>query len=211
MRKPNREGIEPFLRYAWLLVHALEKCKPYQGRMLSRGIREKDMRKYGKDRFVVWHAFNSCSSDVPAAVDFLRGQVDAVIGFSRVLFMIELTTGRGRNISRYSMIPDEKEVLLPPNTSFKVVSEPVDAGDFFIVHMCETPSMDPLLPFAFGPTPASASSSVTDISAISALREENGRLNLDIAQLRLDVDIWRQAAERSQEENRRIEAEVLLS
>ena len=41
----------------------------------------------------------------------------------RTLFMIELTTDRAREIHIYSDYPDEKEVLLPPNSRF-VVSLP---------------------------------------------------------------------------------------
>lgn len=49
---------------------------------------------------------------------------DAFLGPSgaRVMFSIELTSGRGRLISAMSMVACEDEVLLPPNSRFVVVS-----------------------------------------------------------------------------------------
>lgn len=171
MRRPNREGIEPFLRFAWLLMHALSCCKPYLGRLVCRGMRVSDMRYYSEGKLVVWHAFNSCSTDLPAATSFLRERVDQRQGFLKVLFIIELTSFRGRTVSRYSVLPDEKEVLLPPNTAFKVMSVPVNAGDFYIVHMSEVSHSDPVL--AFSGLESSSSTSllpgVTQLSEVSPL------------------------------------------
>ena len=72
--------------------------------------------------------------------DFL-GDVGA-----RVLFIIELRCGRARDISRYSAHPEEKEVVLPPNSRF-IVTGVLPQGELSIVNMREVAPLDPILEF----------------------------------------------------------------
>ena len=69
----------------------------------------------------VWSAFSSTATTVDVMKDFL-GTTGA-----RTLFQLTLMPGAGRSFKDFSFFPNENEVLLPPNTEFKVVSK-VDLG-----------------------------------------------------------------------------------
>ena len=54
----------------------------------------------------------------------------------RTIFQITLTQGQAREITRYSLIAAEDEVLLPPGCRFKVDSV-LPQGDLTIIQMTE--------------------------------------------------------------------------
>ncbi len=90
-----------------------------------------------------WFQFSSCTCDI------IVEQSEQFLGSTgtRTLFSIELTTGRARVISMFSLVPSEAEVLLPPNSRFKVLGQ-LDAGNgLVIVQLKELPSMDPIIEF----------------------------------------------------------------
>jgi hypothetical protein len=87
---------------------------------------------------------------------------------TRTLFSIELTTGRARVIAKFSLVPSEAEVLLPPNSRFKVLGQ-LDAGNgLVIVQLKELPSRDPIIDFDAPAT--TAASVVTGGSAVVSSR-----------------------------------------
>ena len=57
----------------------------------------------------------------------------------RTFFMISLTQGQARDITRYSMVPGEDEVLLPPGCRFRV-SSVLEQGELTIIQIEELPS-----------------------------------------------------------------------
>ena len=63
------------------------------------------------------------------------------------LFSIELTTGRARVITKFSLFPSEAEVLLPPNSRFKVMGQLDTGNGLVIVQLKELPSRDPIINF----------------------------------------------------------------
>jgi hypothetical protein len=76
-------------------------------------------------------------------------QSEQICGSSgtRTLFAIELTTGRARIITKFSLVPSEAEVLLPPNSRFKVVGQ-LDAGSgLVVIQLKELSSNDPIIKF----------------------------------------------------------------
>ena len=94
-------------------------------------------------REVTWFQFSSCTCDIQVE------QSEQFLGSTgtRTLFSIELTTGRARVISMFSLVPSEAEVLLPPNSRFKVLGQ-LDAGNgLVIIQLKELPSRDPILDF----------------------------------------------------------------
>ena len=59
----------------------------------------------------------------------------------RTIFAITLTQGQAREITRYSMIGAEDEVLLPPGCRFKVESV-LEQEDLTIIQLTELPSKE---------------------------------------------------------------------
>jgi hypothetical protein len=157
LRSANRSKCDPFVPFIWQLMHALAKCEPYVGGNVYRGVKADLRAQYPKDREVTWFQFSSCTCDIQVQ------QSEQFLGKTgtRTLFSIELTTGRARTITKFSLVPSEAEVLLPPNSRLKVVSQ-FDAGNgLTIIQLKELPSLDPIIDFdalpsspAPAPTPA---------------------------------------------------------
>ena len=124
-------------------MHAMALCDPYVGGNVYRGVKADLRAQYANDREVTWFQFSSCTCDIEVE------QSEQFLGSSgtRTLFSIELTTGRARVITKFSLVPSEAEVLLPPNSRFKVLGQ-LDAGNgLVIIQLKELPSRDPILDF----------------------------------------------------------------
>ena len=115
LRSADRSKCKPYIRFIWFLIHALAKCERYVGGNVYRGVKADLRAQYPKDREVTWFQFSSCTCDIEVE------QSEQFLGKTgtRTLFSIELTTGRARVITKFSLVPDEAEVLLPPNSRFK--------------------------------------------------------------------------------------------
>ncbi len=143
LRLADRSKCKPFVNFIWYLMHAMAKCDPYDGTNVFRGVKADLSADYPKDREMTWFQFSSCTCDIQVE------QSEQFCGSSgaRTLFSIELTTGRARVITKFSLVPSEAEVLLPPNSRFKVVSQ-LDAGNgLVIIQLKELPPKDPIIDF----------------------------------------------------------------
>jgi hypothetical protein len=143
LRAAERSKCKPFVDFIWHVMHALAKCDAYKGGNVYRGVKADLKADYPKDREVTWFQFSSCTCDIQVE------QSEQFCGSSgpRTLFSIELTTGRARVITNFSLVPSEAEVLLPPNSRFKVVSH-FDAGSgLVIIQLKELPSKDQIIDF----------------------------------------------------------------
>ena len=117
--------------------------------MVYRGVKADISMSYLKGRIITWYSFSSCTCDLEVQNIFL-GQVGP-----RTLFHIELTTGRGKMIQKYSQLAHEQEVLLPPCSCFEVLGV-VDMGNqLTMVHMKELPPAEVILSFDCEPQPDS--------------------------------------------------------
>ena len=107
-RSRDRTLNRPFIRFIWLMLHALKKCESFEttgSNLVYRGMTGGvDISGYIAGRTITWSQFSSCTSDLHVQQTFV-GQAGP-----RVLFNIELTTGRGKAIQRYSFHQDENEV-----------------------------------------------------------------------------------------------------
>ena len=131
-------------------MHALAKCDRYVGGNVYRGVKADLRAQYPKDREVTWFQFSSCTCDIEVE------QSEQFLGKTgtRTLFSIELTTGRARSITKFSLVPSEAEVLLPPNSRFVVLVQ-LDAGNgLTIIPLRELLSRDLNLPYDFVPSSA---------------------------------------------------------
>ena len=143
LRDANREKCKPFVPYICLLLHALRDCPLYAKKVVFRGVKADLSALYPKDRDVTWFQFSSGTCDLSVE------QSEQLCGSAgvRTLFTIELTTGRARLVTQYSLVPSEAEVLLPPNSRFKVKGV-FDAGNGFIqIQLEELPCLEPILDF----------------------------------------------------------------
>jgi hypothetical protein len=164
LRSANRSKCTPFVRFIWFLMHALSKCDPYDGTNVFRGVKADLSADYPKDREVTWFQFSSCTCDIQVE------QSEQFCGSSgnRTLFSIELTTGRARIITKYSLVPSEAEVLLPPNSCFKVLGQ-LDAGNgLVIIQLKELPPNDPIIEFSSPLSSSATASALASSSNVSA-------------------------------------------
>jgi len=141
LRAKDRKKVEPISDYVWLLMHAMSLCPPFVERVVFRGVKDLSPDAYKEGDIITWCQFSSTAATVKVQNTFL-GQTGV-----RTLFMIELTTDRAREIHIYSDYPDEKEVLLPPNSRFVVVSVYAPGGGLVNVHLREVAPTDPILVF----------------------------------------------------------------
>jgi hypothetical protein len=114
----------------------LALASPQVGGNVYRGLKADLRAQYPKDREVTWFQFSSCTCDIQVeqSAQFL-GKTG-----TRTLFRIELTTGRARSVTKFSLVPSEAEVLLPPNSRFVVLGQ-LDAGNgLIIITLRELPS-----------------------------------------------------------------------
>ena len=191
LRAADRGKCKPFVPFIWHVMHALAKCDRYEGAQVFRGVKADLSAQYPKDREVTWFQFSSCTCDIQVE------QSEQFCGSSgtRTLFSIELTTGRARIITKFSLVPSEAEVLLPPNSRFKVVSQ-FDAGNgLVIIQLKELPPKDPIIDFdaplsaAAAPSAAAAASSFPAAAAASSddIEEELQELLSEMMKLKIGL------------------------
>jgi hypothetical protein len=152
LRSADRSKCKPFVRFIWFLMHALAHCERYVGGNVYRGVKADLRAQYPKDREVAWFQFSSCTCDIEVE------QSEQFLGKTgtRTLFSIELTTGRARVITKFSLVPSEAEVLLPPNSRFIVLGQ-LDAGNgLIIITLRELPSRDVIVDFDLPPASSAA-------------------------------------------------------
>jgi len=132
----------------------MKHVEVYPNGNVYRGVKADLRADYPKDREFTWHGF--CSTTKSAEV-LSNPQFCGTSG-ERTIFVIALTQGQAREITRYSMIGAEDEVLLPPGCRFRVESV-LPQGDLTIIQLTELPSMEWIFdlspkPNALGAPPA---------------------------------------------------------
>ena len=87
-------------------------------------------------RKFTWHGFCSTTK----TIEVLSNPLFCGKTGPRTIFAIQLTQGQAREITRYSLVPSEGEVLLPPGCRF-IVQSVFDAGNgLTIIQIEELPS-----------------------------------------------------------------------
>ena len=134
--------MRPFVKCVWLLLWALKKCPAYEGRTVYRGVPGVDLSgTYEVGDEFSWHQFSSCTSDLSVQ----NGLLGASGSFT--MFHVDLTSGRGRLIRDHSVLRLEEEVLLPPNSRFRVVGHSRISAVSVMVQLVEIDALDPILDF----------------------------------------------------------------
>ena len=171
------DNIRPFLKYIWLLLHALKYLPelPDDNKPLYRAIHNDFRSTLIQGSTLIWPSFTSVTTNLKSQaesceLDASHGDVTSSITIS-TLFIIHLTSRRGRNIQLCSLSPEnnnnnnninshsnsnshsnikDMEVLLPPNSRFvvKSISEtPLNDGKTITVQLYELPPEEPLLSY----------------------------------------------------------------
>jgi hypothetical protein len=144
LRSRKREDAEPFLDLVHLCLTALRLLPTAKSSVVVRGMREAYEGlgpNYAKGSQFQLSGFTSTAERVEVMETFV-GQTGP-----RTLLQLQLTQGDARDIRRFSLFPDESEVLLPPNTMFEVESVFSAGGGMTLVQCRQIAAVDALLEF----------------------------------------------------------------
>jgi hypothetical protein len=133
----DRSLFTPYSQYMVGLVKHMKGIEVYPNHQVFRGVKADLRDQYPQGRKVTWHGF--CSTTKSAKVlenPLFCGEVG-----KRTIFAIQLTQGQAREISRYSLVQSEDEILLPPGCKFEVQSV-LPQGDLTIIQLLEVASKD---------------------------------------------------------------------
>ena len=133
----DRSKIKPYGQFIVATVKHMAAIEPYPNDTVFRGVKADLRSDYPKGRKVTWHGF--CSTTKSAEV--LSNPMFCGQSGKRTIFAIKLTQGQAREITRYSLVASEDEVLLPPGCRFEVESV-LPQGDLTLIQMRELPSRE---------------------------------------------------------------------
>jgi hypothetical protein len=126
-RAENRRELKPWFDFLKLFITALEKL-PSTKATIWRGVNYDDTVTYVDNDVHIWWSVNSCSMNPNSVQQFL--------GESGTLFAIDAI--HGKDISTFSAIPDEQEVVLVPGTRVRRRYESLNFIDrLFVLHLEE--------------------------------------------------------------------------
>ena len=126
LRAEDQLAIEPWYDYIKLFDTALRKL-PNLRRSLWRGVDQDISGNYREGVSVTWWSFSSCSTS--------ESRIEQFLGSVSTLFMIDAKNGK--DISAYSSLPNEKEVILGLGTRLKPVSASLNRPPLNIVQLVE--------------------------------------------------------------------------
>eukprot|EP00930_Biecheleria_cincta_P075792 TRINITY_DN62995_c0_g1_i1.p1 TRINITY_DN62995_c0_g1~~TRINITY_DN62995_c0_g1_i1.p1 ORF type:complete len:320 (+),score=56.53 TRINITY_DN62995_c0_g1_i1:219-1178(+) len=135
--KKDRRLIKPYLKFMWLLLTSMRDIEPCSLPTIFRGVKRDLSSEYPSGREFVWHGFCSCTK----SIEVLEKTQFCGSDGPRTIFVVKLTQGQARDITRYSLFgDDEDEILMPPGCRFKVESKMNAGHSLTIVQLEELPS-----------------------------------------------------------------------
>jgi hypothetical protein len=134
----DRSKIMPYGQFIVATVKHMAAIEPYPNDTVFRGVKDDLRSDYPKGRKVTWHGF--CSTTKSAEV--LSNPMFCGQSGKRTIFAIKLTQGQAREITRYSLVASEDEVLLPPGCRFEVEGVLPLGDDLTMIQMRELPSRE---------------------------------------------------------------------
>ncbi|CAF4072355.1 unnamed protein product [Adineta steineri] len=127
LRDENRHALKPWFAYLKLFMTALKKL-PSIKTVVWRGVYGDVSSVFASNNIDVWWSVNSTSMDLKIVQPYL--------GEHGTLFAIEAICGR--DISQFSAILEEREVILMPGTYVRAKTEALSFKDcLFVVHLDE--------------------------------------------------------------------------
>ncbi|CAF3407368.1 unnamed protein product [Rotaria socialis] len=128
LRKEDRNEVKPWFGYLKLFDTALNKLPMVKGNVW-RAVPGNVAQGYKKNQVLTWWSISSCSTSADVVKAFLKPNEEST------LFMIEAVNGR--NISGYTMYPDEQEIILGIGTQLRVKDIGFQHGNLCLVHLQE--------------------------------------------------------------------------
>jgi hypothetical protein len=127
LRHANRQVLKPWLHFLKLLITALKKLPPTKA-TIWRAVNYDARLKFIEGEVYTYWDLNSCSMNINSVQPFL--------GENGTLFTIEAI--HGKDISMFSAVPDEQEVIIMPGTPVRAKSQSLSFIDrLFIIHLEE--------------------------------------------------------------------------
>jgi hypothetical protein len=127
LRAENRHVLKPWFPFLKLFITALQKLPSTKG-IFWRGINLDDTLTFVDDDVHIWWSVNSFSMALNIVQPFL--------GEKGILFAIDAIYAK--DISAFSAMPDEQEVILMPGTRLRAKSPSLNFNDrLFILHLEE--------------------------------------------------------------------------
>ena len=127
LRANTKHDLKPWLKFLKLFIMAIDKL-PSAKATLWRGVNYDARSNFVENDAYTWWEVTSCSMNTNSVQSFL--------GESGTLFLIE--TSHGKDISAFSAVADEQEVVLMPGTSVRARSPSCNFIDrLFIIHLEE--------------------------------------------------------------------------
>jgi hypothetical protein len=118
LRNADRSKVKEIKSFVFLFMTAVKICPKVDSHVVYRGVVGDIGNQYDTDRNVVWNQTSSCT----LSLDVLSNTTFLGTSGARTLFTIELGANtQARRISDFSSFSAEAEVILPPNTRFKVM------------------------------------------------------------------------------------------
>jgi hypothetical protein len=127
LRDPNRQVLKPWLHFLKLLMTALKQLPSIKA-TIWRAVNYDATLTFVEGEVYTYWDLNSCSMNINSIQPFL--------GESGTLFAIEAI--HGKDISMFSAVPDEQEVILMPGTRVRARNQSLSFIDrLFIIHLAE--------------------------------------------------------------------------
>jgi hypothetical protein len=127
LRAENRHALKPWFAFLKLFITALEKL-PSTKEIVWRGVSGNVGSIFDDNDVHIWWSVNSCSMDLRS--------IEPYLGDKGTLFAIHTTDGK--DISAFSAIQDEREVVLMPGTRVRAKCESLSFIDrLFVLHLEE--------------------------------------------------------------------------
>jgi hypothetical protein len=149
LRSKNRKELPSWFLYLKLLFTALSHLQSTR-RFLFRGVQLDLHKDYPENKIITWWGFSSCAMKIDVLNTFL-----AKTG-ARTMFVIDCNSGK--DISSLSKF-DEKEVLLLPETQFRVVSSLNQGNELHTIQLEEIRS-----PLSLPPPPGANRTNISPSS-----------------------------------------------
>ena len=138
LRAKSRKDVKLWRDYIWLLLHALKLLPAAKNGTVYRGMRvaaDSLGDEYDDGEEFSWCAFSSTATTMSVMNEFVGDKGP------RTMFNLELAQPLGRDLREFSLFPSENEILLPPNTQFKVVGR-FSAGNGLTILQCKQVGAD---------------------------------------------------------------------
>jgi hypothetical protein len=145
LRSQDRSLVQPWKFYIWLLLHALKKLPRVNGcdvvfRGMKTGVAELGENYESGEEFQ-FAAFVSTTTNIEVLQHFLGKEGP------RTLLHMSLSAPVARDVKDFSLHPQEKEIMLPPNLMFEVQGVLDMGNDLKMVQCSQIESLDELLEF----------------------------------------------------------------